>query len=480
MTDKPEAPAIPEPQRFVTEHEGTFNGRKLAYTVTASDTYLKDDEGKPRATIFSFSYVETGVQDPAKRPVTFVFNGGPGSASLWLHLGGIGPKRVVVPSEAAPAGTGPYELADNPLSILDATDLVFVDPVGTGYSRALGEATQEEFWGVDSDAESISQFITQWLTTNRRWASPRYLSGESYGTTRSVAIAAKLHSGVKGVAFNGLALLSVILDFHHAKFEKGNPFPDIANLPTYAATARYHGRIKPAPADGDGFLDEVRSFALEEYMPALLAGSRLENGRRSRVLRKLARYTGLSEAWLDRTNLRIDPSRFRKELLRDQGVVLGRFDTRYRGTDHDDAGEVPENDPASYSVVSAYVTAINDYLSRTLKVETDRPYRRSIREANEKWDWLGPKRNGVMSWPGYVNIAPELGRLQRELPDFKVWMANGRYDLATSLFGVENTIASNGIDAARVTMTYYDSGHMMYLHEPSLVQLTGDFRRFLG
>jgi carboxypeptidase C (cathepsin A) len=478
MPDKSDAPvAVPAPQSFVTQHTGVFNGTTLAYTATAGETYLKGADGTPRASIFSFAYVKDGVTAAADRPVTFLFNGGPGSSSLWLHMGGIGPKRVVVPSDAEPAGVGPYQLVDNPHSILDATDIVFIDPVSTGYSRALGETKQEEFWGVDSDADAISQFITIWLNKHKRWASPRYIGGESYGTTRSVAVAGKMYGGSSGVAFNGLALISVILDFHHAKFEKGNPFPDMANLPTYAATALYHGRVT-AP-DRDTWLDEVRSFALDEYLPALIAGSRLDTAARRRVLRKLARYTGLSETWLDRTNLRIDPARFRKELLRDQGRVLGRFDTRYQGCDHDDAGEVPENDPASYAVTSAYVTAMNEHLTCTLAVEMDRPYQLRNREANQKWDWLGPKRNGPPSWPGYVNVAPELGRLLRELPDLKVWMANGRYDLATSFFGVENTIANNGIDAQRVTMSYYDAGHMMYLHEPSLVQLAADFRVFL-
>ncbi len=477
--EKPEAPAapIPEPKCFVTTHEGVFNDKKLAYTVTAGETYLKDADGKPRASLFTFAYVKTDAA--GTRPVTFLFNGGPGSSSLWLHMGGIGPKRVIVPSDAEPAGTGPYPVADNPLSILDATDIVFIDPVGTGFSRPLGEAKQEEFWGLDADAESIGQFITQWLTTHKRWGSPRYIGGESYGTTRSVAVAAKLHGGMNGVAVNGLALISVILDFHHAKFEKGNPFPDIADLPTFAATALYHGRIHPVPGNRDAFIEEVRRFALDDYLPALLAGSRLDPATRQRVRGKLAGYTGLSETWLERTNLRIDPSRFRKELLRDQGIVLGRFDTRYKGSDHDDVGELPENDPASYGVTSAYVTAMNEYLTGALEVEMDRPYRLRNREANEKWDWLGPKRPGPPSWPGYVNVAPDLGRLQRELPDLKVWMANGRYDLATAFFGVENTVASNGIDGSRVTMTYYDAGHMMYLHEPSLAQLAADFRRFL-
>jgi carboxypeptidase C (cathepsin A) len=398
---------------------------------------------------------------------------------LWIHMGAFGPKRVVVPGDGTAAGAGPYTVIDNPLCLLDATDLVFVDPIGTGYSRALGETKPEEFFGVDADAEAIAQFITQWLTTNRRWASPRYLGGESYGTTRSVAVAGKMHGGLSGVAFNGLALISVILDFHTARFEKGNTLPDVSYLPTYALTALYHGRVTPKPDDRATFLDEVRHFAIEEYAPALLAGHRLAPARRAEVLRKLARYTGLAETWLDRTNLRIDPGRFRKELLRHEGVTVGRLDTRYRGADYDHVGEVPEDDPAGHMITSAYTSALNDFVTRGLGVDHGRPYRTFNREALEKWQWHGTKKESF-NWPGYVNVAPELGRLQREIPDLKVWMANGLYDLATAFFAVENTIAGNGINPARVVMTYYDAGHMMYVHEESLQQLMADFRRFLA
>ncbi|HVJ54898.1 MAG TPA: peptidase S10 [Aliidongia sp.] len=474
------APAeIPEPGRYVTNHRGTFNGRQIDYTAIGADLYLLDPAGKPRATIFSYSYLMDEPGDPSTRPVTFLFNGGPGSASLWVHMGAFGPKRVIVPGDGTAAGAGPYKVVHNPLCLLDATDLVFIDPIGTGYSRPLGETKAEDFFGVDADAEAIGEFITQWLTLHRRWASPRFMGGESYGTTRSVAVAGKLHGGLNGVAFNGLALISVILDFHTARFEKGNILPDVSYLPTYAVTALYHGRIK-APSDQAAFIDEVRHFAIEEYATALLAGSRLAPAKRRQVLRKLARYTGLSETWLDRTNLRIDPGRFRKELLRDKGVTVGRLDTRYLGQDFDDAGEMPDDDPAGHMIAGAYTGAVNDYLTRELKIDHGRPYQIFNRDALEKWKWHGAKKDGGPSWPGYVNVAPELGRLQRELPDMKVWMANGLYDLATAFFAVENTIANNGIDASRIAMTYYQSGHMMYVHEPSLESLLADFRTLLA
>ena len=474
----PKEPPAP-PKRFTSQHKGTFHGTKLSYTATAGETHLNDADGKPRASLFSFAYVRDGAGDPAKRPVTFLFNGGPGSASLWLHMGAFGPRRLVVPGNGTGAGVGPYEVIDNPACPLDQTDLVFIDPVSTGYSRAMGEAKPEEFWGLDGDATIIAEFIKRWLTEHKRWASPRYMAGESYGTTRAVAVAGKLQGGLAGVAFNGLALISVILDFHTARFEKGNTLPDVSFLPTYAATALHYGQITPVPADRARFLDEVRGFAIEEYAPALLAGSRLDPAKRRRVLKKLARYSGLAESWLERSNLRIDPARFRKELLRERGVVLGRFDTRYQGRDYDDVGEMPDNDPSAYAIDSAYVSSINDYLGRVLNVEMDRPYTIFNRTALTKWDWHGPKGDQP-AWPGYVNVAPELGRLQRENDQVKVLMANGLFDLATPFFAVENTIAGNGIDRERVTMRYYDAGHMMYVHEPSFDALMADFRALVA
>lgn len=485
MTDQtdsatPDQPAPLAPARsFETRHSGHFHGVAVSYRCVAGETRLEDADGNPRAGIFSFSYL-ADTDAPAGRPVTFLFNGGPGSASLWLHMGAFGPRRIVVPSDATPAGAGPYTVIDNPLCCLDATDLVFIDPPGTGFSRMLGKAKPEEAWGVEADAELLAEFIKTWLGANRRWASPRFLCGESYGTTRAVAVAGKLQDRLSGVAFNGLALISAILDFHTARFERGNPLADVCFMPTYATTALHHGLVSPRPRDRAAFLDEVRRFACEEYLPALFAGSRLDGDARERVLDKLSRYTGLSRTWLERTKLRIEPSRFRKELLRDRGLTIGRFDTRYTGTDYDEAGEMPDNDASSYAMDSAYVTAVNDYLTTRLGIDWNRPYTAFNRDALTKWDWHGPKKDDVARWPGYVNLAPTLGRLLRENHSLRVLIANGMYDLATPFHAVETTIAGNGIDAERVRMTYYEAGHMMYLHEPSLDALIGDFRGMLA
>jgi carboxypeptidase C (cathepsin A) len=466
------------PRSFESAHHGSFHGVDLAYRCIAAETHLPDDAGKPRAAIFSFSYLAAEAPEPVARPVTFMFNGGPGSASLWLHMGVFGPRRIVLPGDATHPGGAPYAVADNPLCNLDLTDIVFIDPPGTGYSRMLG-AAPEEAWGLEADATLIADFIKAWLTAHKRWASPRFLCGESYGTTRAVAVAGKLSGGLAGVAFNGIGLISVILDFHTARFQAGNPLPDVCFLPTYAATALHHGAIPPQPGGRDAFLREVRQFATAEYLPALFAGNRLDTETRARVRRKLARYTGLSETWLDRTRLRIDASRFRKELLRERGLTVGRFDSRYTGTDYDDVGDMPDADPSSYAIDSAFVSAMNDHLTRALAIEWDRPYTVFNRTALEKWDWHGGKDGKSAGWPGYVNVAPTLGQLLRENPALRVLMANGLYDIATPFFAVESTIAGNGIDAGRIRMSYHEAGHMMYLHQPSFDALVADLRELI-
>ena len=460
---------------FDTSHTGLFHGAEISYRCIAAP--LTVGFGAHEAEVFSFSYVREG--DDAGRPVVFCFNGGPGSASLWLHMGALGPRRVVLP-DAQAAGAGPHEVVDNTMCCLDVADLVFIDPPGTGYSRVLGETPPESAWGVEVDAEIVANFITLWLTRQRRWASPRYLCGESYGTTRAVAVAHKLASRLSGVAFNGIGLISSILDFHNARFEPGNVLPDVCWLPTYAMTALHHGRVTPKPDSRDAFLDDVRRFAILEYLPALVAGSRLAEDTGRRVLRELSRFTGLPQAWLQRSRLRIEPNRFRKELLRERGLVVGRFDGRYTGPDFDSVGEMPDADPSSYAMESGYVAAVNDHLTRELGIEGQKVYRAFNRDALTKWDWHGPKKDDVPRWPGYLNVAPKLGEVMRQNPGMRVWMANGYYDMATPFYASETTVAGNGIDTSRVRMTYYDAGHMMYLNPPSLEKMVADLRVLIG
>lgn len=447
----------------------------MSYTVTAGETHLKNDKGEERASIFTVAYTKDDEANPAARPITFVFNGGPGSASLWLHMGVFGPKRVVVPSDGLDAGAAPYAIDDNPFSILDVTDLVFIDPVGTGYSQPLGEAEGKEFWGLREDAQSIAEFIRIYLTTHGRWNSPKYVAGESYGTTRAAQLVNELQSTFTGVALNGVILISAILDFHTAEFAMGNSLPYVSFLPTYAATAWYHDAVEDKPASVAEFVDEAREFALNEYSVALLKGSRLSDSEREAVVAKLARFTGLSETYVRQTNLQIGAFRFMKQLPRDRGLTVGRFDSRYTGEDLDDAGEYYDNDASAYGIDAAYVAAINDYLTRELEVDFERRYKILDGEPARNWNW-SMRRGG---WPSYVNVAPHIGRGMRENKDLRAFVANGHYDLATPFFATENSVAANGIDPERVVMTYYEAGHMMYTHEPSLEQLANDVRNFI-
>ena len=462
------------PKSVTREFSGTFRGERISYSVVAGETFLKNDKGEPTASIFSTSYIKKGAGDGAQRPITFVFNGGPGSSSLWLHLGLMGPKRVVVPEDGGNAGAAPYQLVDNASSILDATDLVFIDPVGTGYSHALGESKDEDFWGVSSDAKSIASFIRLWITQNGRWNAPKYLAGESYGTTRAAQVVQEMQFGYDAVTFRGVILVSSILDFHTVFENDGNDLPFIAFLPSYAATARYHGKLDPKPADLSAFLAEVRSFASGAYATALLKGSTLPLAERDALIKRLAHYTGLSEAYVDQANLRVSPGRFMKELLRDRRVSLGRYDGRSLGEDSEVAGDQPDNDASLYAVDGAFVATINDYLGRVLNAGIDRPYRILESAPGNKWKWFerpGPGR--------FLNVAPALGQAMRENRDFRLFVASSIYDLATPFHGTEITLAHNGIKPERTRHELFEAGHMIYTHGPSRERLADEIRHFI-
>ena len=471
-----EATAIPEPYSVVTRHAGRFNGADVRYTAIAGELHLKDDKDKPKASIFTVSYLREGVPDSSRRPVTFVFNGGPGSASLWLHMGVFGPKRVDLPSDARDDGAPPYRVVDNPLSLLDVSDLVFIDPVGTGYSRPLGEHEGKAFWGVKQDADSMAEFIRLWLTTHKRWNSPKYLAGESYGTTRAAALAERLQEGFNGIALNGVMLISTILDFSTARFQTGNELPYIGFLPTYAATHWYHNLRGRTDVTLTQHVERARRFALDVYAPALLKGDRLPAEEHARVRKELAELTGLSETYLDNTRLRIHALRFMKEFGRAGGFTVGRFDTRYKGQDFDNAGETFDDDPSGYAIPGGYAAALNSYYQSDLKVTLDREYKVLSGEPGRHWDWKTAERSF-----GYanVNVATGLGKAMRENADLRVLQASGYYDLATPFFAAENTLAGNGLVPDRVTYTYYEAGHMMYLHRPSLEALARDARAFI-
>ncbi|MCJ8156706.1 S10 family peptidase [Sphingomonas sp. LaA6.9] len=474
--DKPaaEAPkdeAIPAPRRSVTRHSGRFGGQAISYTATASETYLKADDGTPRASIFSISYVKDG-KDP-NRPVTFLFNGGPGSGSVWLHMGAFGPKRVAIPSDARDDGAPPYPIVDNPDSLLDVTDIVFIDPVGTGFSHALGKTDPKDFYGVTKDAESIAQFIRLWLNENGRWNAPKYLGGESYGTTRSAAVLDQLEGAYNDVGLNGVILISTVLDFAAGADTPGNEMSYILNVPSMAATALYHGKAQSA-GGVEQFVEEARRWAIGPYAAALLQGNALAGEERAQVRRDLARFTGLSETFLEQADLRVLPSRFYKELLRDRGLTVGRLDSRYTGKDYDNAGEEPDNDPSFYGIDAGYTAAINAHARETLKFDTDRRYV-TIGSVGP-WDWrLGNGRDSDV----YLNVAPYIGKGLRENAGLRVFVGQGYYDFATPFFAAEYALSRTGMPKDRIEYRYYGSGHMMYVRDEDRAKLSQDIRAFI-
>ena len=464
--------AIPPPNRSVTRHKGSFGGVAISYTATTGETYLKDKDGKPTAAIFSTSYVRDG-SDP-RRPVTFLYNGGPGSGSLWLHMGAFGPKRVKIP-DARDDGAPPYPVIDNVDSLLDVTDIVFIDPVGTGFSRALGKTEPKAFWGVTQDAKSINDFIRLWLSENNRWNAPKFIGGESYGTTRSAALINELEGSYNDVAVNGVILISTILDFGAEAETEGNEMQYVVTLPSMAAVAWYHKALPQQPAALEPFLAEAREWARGPYITALLKGNALKDPERAAVRRQLAAYTGLSEAYLDKANLRVSPQRFYKELLRDRGQTVGRLDARYLGLDYDNAGEGPDNDPSFYGIDASYTAAMNSYVRQDLGYKSERQYVTigGVRD----WDWkLGGGRDGTT----YVNVAPYLSRALRENSGMKVFVGQGYYDFATPFFGAEQSLTRPGFPDGRVEFHYYQAGHMMYVHSDDLAKLSRDIRDFIN
>ncbi|MFS0738128.1 peptidase S10 [Sphingomonas sp. 1P06PA] len=472
---KEAAKDIPPPTVSITRQTGTFGGTRIAYRAIAGETYLKDKDGTPTASITSYSYIKEGPVDP-RRPVTFLWNGGPGSGSLWLHMGAFGPKRVVIPSDARDDGAPPYPLVDNPESLLDVTDLVFIDPVGTGFSKALGKTDPKDFWGVTKDAKSMAQFIRLWLNEHGRWNAPKFIGGESYGTTRSAAVINELEGTYTDVAINGIILISAILDFSQAADVPGNELGYVTNLPSMAATAWYHNKVADRPATVEQFVNEARAFAIGPYASALLKGNSITAEERAQVRPLLSRYTGVSEQYLDRADLRLSPGRFYKELLRDRGQTIGRLDTRYLGKDYDSAGEEPDNDPSFYAIDGAYTATMNAYARETLKYSPDTVYS-SIGGVRD-WDWQigGGPRGGS----GYLNVAPYLGKAMRENSGLRIFVGQGYYDFATPFFGAEYSLNRTGIpNDGRIQWHYYHAGHMMYVREDDLRKLSSDVRGFI-
>jgi len=471
-----EAEAALAPRVYETQGSVRANGRTIRYDVVAGETFIKNDDGEDVASIFSTAYIAEGYPDPRTRPVAFIFNGGPGSASLWLHMGVFGPKRVRLPNGPDDDGAAPYDIVANPHTILDVADMVFIDPVGTGWSKTLGEATTQDYWGVKQDAASVGEFIRRWLAENKRWNSPKYLMGESYGTTRSGAVLEALESGWTDIAFNGVVLISTVLNFSLDATDPGHDVGYVGLMPGYAAAAWYHGKIDKSAWGGDleRFLDDARRFATDEYMPALLKGQLMREAERKAVAAKLAAFIGLSQDYVERAHMRVSLARFMRELLRDEGKSVGRLDSRFTGLEADGVGERPEYDPSAYGIDAAFTASILDYFSRDLNVDITEPY--VTLGGVTAWDWNAEDGGGENA---YVNVAPWVERAMRQNRSLRVFAANGYYDLATPFFATELTLAQPGFDRSRLKLAYYEAGHMMYIHEPSLEALARDVRAFV-
>jgi carboxypeptidase C (cathepsin A) len=469
---KPPAKAAEPAEALVkTTHVLAGDANKLNYEATVGTLPLKDDDGKATANIFFVAYTKTPAREASRRPITFAFNGGPGSSAVWLHLGAFGPRRVDL-AESGRETAPPYHLVDNDGTLLDLTDLVFIDPVSTGFSRAIDPKEAKQFHGTDADLQSIATFIRQYLTRFDRWDSPKFVAGESYGTTRAAALSNVLQDQ-QGIYLNGVVLISVALNFQTILFDEGNDLPYVLFLPSYAATAWIHKRL-PSDLLGDlaKTLEEVERFAAREYTTALMRDGDLSVDERQEIAGRLARYTGLSKEYVLRSGLRVEATRFRKELLRSKEKTVGRYDSRYEGSDLDGVGERPEYDP-SYPVVQAPFTAlVNAYFRGSLKYETDLDYR-ILTGKVQPWDY-GARNH-------YLNTAPSLRQAMAKNPGLRVFVASGIYDLATpysvSRYTV-NHLGLNPTQRSRVTLAAYPAGHMMYTEKESRLKLKADLTKF--
>jgi carboxypeptidase C (cathepsin A) len=474
------APAVlAAPARYAVARSGTFNGRRVSYEAVAEETVLRDAAGNPAARLFTFSYVEHARKPDASRPVLFVFNGGPGSASVWTHFGMLGPRQVKFADAVHPPTAPPYTITENPLSLLDVADLVFIDTVGTGYSRLLPGGRAEDYYGVTQDARSVAEFIQDWVTRNERWNSPKFLLGESYGTIRATVLAGTLMGGVmpplgqlRAMALNGIMILGPAFDVGGSE---GNDRVYLTDLPSMVATAWYHGRIPQQGRTLDSVLAEAREFARNEYLQALYDGARLDSASRHQIAGHLAALSGLSaDTWLQ-NDLRIGLRKFQGLLLAAQGRQLGAYDSRYTLATAGAGNDPVVDDPAMGQYTPAFVAAFNQYLTDELGVRsTERYIPIAWTDVNFRWNYgAGP---GIQQPHNYAN---DLATAMRRNPELRVFIGAGYFDLVTTLGGAEYAMTHAAVPQDRVTVRGYPSGHMPYLGDDSARQLGADLRAFM-
>ena len=464
-----------DPTPAVTQHSVTVGGKAIAYTARAGTIVLRNADNEETARVFSVAYTVDGAS-PRTRPVTFMWNGGPGSSTMWLHMSSYGPMRVAAPSNATPPAPG-TPLLPNPDSLIDVSDLVFVDAVGTGYSQITGKGTSKTFFGIDEDAQAFEQFIRAWVTDNGRWSSPKFLFGESYGTMRAAAVVDRLQRS--GMAINGVVLLSSAIDYNALDNGQGpgEDYQYVGFLPTEAAVAWYHHKVAGSAPNLAAFIDDVRAFAIGPYADALMRGDELDASARKGIVAKLHDYLGLEPAYIDRANLRIDPSRFEQVLLGDRGAATGRLDGRYQGPELDKTADSSSYDPASDDLLTdAMVGAFSRYVRDDLAYRVDRPYL-GTNYAVVARHWNFRRTNSILA----PNSARDLRSAMTKNPYLRVFAASGYYDLATPFFGTEYTLNHLGLDPSlrsHIEYGFYPSGHMVYLNDEARRSLKTDLVRF--
>jgi carboxypeptidase C (cathepsin A) len=468
----------PEPKNSRTRHEVRIGGQVIRYTANVGWLIMKDDAGKPIARFGYTAYTRDGVKDASRRPVMFAYNGGPGSSSIWLHMGILGPRRVVV-SDPGFSPPPPSQRVDNEFSVLDVTDLVMIDPVGTGFSRPLGDAKGADFWGVDQDIKSVGAFIKRWVAENGRWASPKYLLGESYGGMRSAGLADHLQS-VQGMNLNGVVLVSPFLSAASGVDGIEVDLPHALYLPTLAATAWYHNLVPNRPASLAAYAAEVERFAYDEYLPALTRGYVIPAEQKRAVAAKLAAFTGTSAEYWEQADLRVSHPQFLQELKRGQRTIAGRIDSRFTGPSMNPLAETMDYDPFFPAVGPAFTAAFLDYVNGELQFGRDEEYRVSAFDI--KWDWKH-KQPGADEWiTTSPNTVPDLARAMTMNPGLHVLVQQGWYDLATPFFAMQHDIDHLDITPEarqRIRIEYYEAGHMMYLHQPSMRKYREDLAQFI-
>jgi carboxypeptidase C (cathepsin A) len=456
----------------VQKQSVTIGGRTLNYTTTTGFMPIRNGlTGEVEARIFYMAY--TLDNPPAKRPLMFSFNGGPGSASVWLHLGALGPKRVKMQDEGW-LPPPPYELVPNEGTWFTETDLVFIDPVGTGYSRAVRPDLAAKFFGLQGDVDAVGEFIRMYLGRENRWSSPLYLVGESYGTTRASALSNHLFE--RGIALNGICLVSVVMNFQASRFAEGNDLAYQLIFPSYTATAWYHKRL---PSDLQRkplaeVLKESENFVENELAIAYTKGDRMSQTEKQNLLEKYSRLTGLSKTFVENNKFRVELGRFNKELLREQQRTTGRLDSRFTGIDKDVGAISNEFDPSMTAIRPPYTATFNDYVRRELGFKSDTEYFILGGGITAPWNW------GQTN--GYANTAPTLQTAMQKNPYMKIMVASGYYDMATPYYATDYTFANLNVDATlrkNISTYYYESGHMMYIEKGSLIKLKNDFAKFM-